>query len=302
MPLPIITMQDRRMVRRSAKIVLLGIPGAGKTSQLYTLPASSTLFIDMEAGDLSVQDWQGDALRPRTWREFRDLVVYLAGPSPIAAPDQAYSQAHYEAVCHLYGDPAQLTKYDTYFVDSITVLSRLCLAWAKTQPQAYSERTGKPDMRSAYGLLGSEMMTALTHLQHVRDKHVVFVGILEERLDDFNRRYLGIQLEGNKTGLELPGLIDEVITLALLPDQEANLTTSSNPNHSPALTPLATSLPTPLVRTFVTQANNPWGYPAKDRSGKLAPLEPPDLGRLIAKCVTPHSTTHFGSHHTPEAH
>jgi hypothetical protein len=28
---------------------------------------------------------------------------------------------------------------------------------------------------------------------------------------------------------------------------------------------------------------NPWGYPAKDRSGRLELIEPPDLGRLLAK-------------------
>jgi hypothetical protein len=28
---------------------------------------------------------------------------------------------------------------------------------------------------------------------------------------------------------------------------------------------------------------NPWGYPAKDRSGRLEQLEPPNLGALIGK-------------------
>jgi AAA domain len=172
-------------------------------------------------------------------------------------------------VCKRYGDPGQLAKYRTYFVDSITVLSRLCLAWAKTQPQAFSEKTGKPDTRGAYGLLGTEMITALTHLQHVRDKHVVFVAILEEKVDEFNRRYFGIQLEGSKTALELPGVIDEVITLALLrPDAPAEGATPES------LKPF---------RAFVTHTDNAWGYPAKDRSGRLSEIEEPDLGKLIAK-------------------
>ena len=61
--------------------------------------------------------------------------------------DQAYSQAHHDAACARYGDPAQLAKYHTLFVDSITVAGRLCLQWSKGQPQAYSDKTGKPDMR-----------------------------------------------------------------------------------------------------------------------------------------------------------
>ena len=38
-------------------------------------------------------------------------------------------------------------------------------------------------------------------------------------------------------------------------------------------------------RAFVTHTVNPYGFPAKDRSGRLDPLEPPDLGALIAKCA-----------------
>ncbi|MGA3954062.1 ATP-binding protein [Ralstonia nicotianae] len=274
MTLPIISAEQRLAEPRCAKIVLVGIPGAGKTSQLKTLPEDSTLFVDLEAGDLAVLDWYGDTLRPRSWPEFRDLVVFLAGPNPAASPDQPYSQAHFDAVCKRYGEPKQLDKYSTYFVDSITVLSRLCLAWAKTQPQAFSERTGKPDTRGAYGLLGTEMIAALTHLQHVRDKHVVFVAILEEKVDEFNRRFFAIQLEGSKTALELPGVIDEVITLALLrPDAPAEGE--------------AAAAPAEPFRAFVTNTDNAWGYPAKDRSGRLDALEEPHLGKLIAKTAAP---------------
>ena len=262
MSLPIISAEERLREKHSAKICLVGIPGIGKTSQLHTLPAKATLFVDLEAGDLSVKSWTGDSVRPRTWQEFRDLVVFLAGPNPALPADAPYSQAHFDHVCERYGDPAQLAKYDTYFVDSLTVLSRLCLAWCKTQPQAFSEKTGKPDNRGAYGLLGQEMITALTHLQHVRDKHVIYVAILEEKTDDFNRRYYQLQLEGSKTALELPGVLDEVVTLAVLKADDGS-----------------------TYRGFVTGADNSFGFPSKDRSGRLDPIEEPHLGRLIAKCL-----------------
>jgi hypothetical protein len=32
---------------------------------------------------------------------------------------------------------------------------------------------------------------------------------------------------------------------------------------------------------------NPWGYPAKDRSGRLALIEEPHLGRLMTKITGP---------------
>lgn len=262
MALPIISAEERLRERHSAKIGLVGAPGVGKTSQLKTLPPERTLFVDLEAGDLAVKDWPGDTVRPRTWSEFRDLVVFLAGPLPTASADQAFSEAHYRHVCDRYGDPAQLAKYDYYFVDSLTVLSRQCFAWCKTQPQAFSEKTGKPDTRGAYGLLGQEMITALTHLQHVRDKHVIYVAILEEALDEFKRRYLRLQLEGSKTALELPGVLDEVVTLAVLKADDGT-----------------------TYRGFVTRADNPYGFPSKDRSGRLDAVEEPDLGKLIRKCL-----------------
>ena len=262
MALPIISAEERLKERHSAKVALIGSAGVGKTTQIRTLPPPLTLFVDLEAGDLSVRDWPGDTVRPRTWPEFRDLVVFLAGPMPTASAEQAFSQAHFDHVCTKFGNPSQLDKYEFYFVDSLTVLSRLCFAWCKTQPQAFSEKTGKPDSRGAYGLLGQEMITALTHLQHVRDKHVVYVAILEEKTDDFNRRFYQLQLEGTKTALELPGVLDEVITLAVLKADDGT-------NY----------------RAFITQADNPFGYPSKDRSGRLDAIEEPHLGKLIAKCL-----------------
>jgi hypothetical protein len=40
-------------------------------------------------------------------------------------------------------------------------------------------------------------------------------------------------------------------------------------------------------RAFVCQTLNPWGYPAKDRSGRLDQLEEPHLRRLMEKIRQP---------------
>jgi len=262
--LPIITADQRLAEQHGIKGVILGKSGMGKTTLLLTLAAETTLFMDMEAGDLAVEGWPGDTLRPRTWDECRDFAVFIGGPNPALRNDQYYSQAHFDAVCQKFGGPAIMDKYLTIFIDSITVAGRLCFQWCKGQPQAFSDKTGKPDIRGTYGLHGQEMIAWLTHLQHTRNKNVWFVGILDEKTDDFNRRLLVPQIEGSKTGLELPGIVDQVISMAEMHTEDGQ-----------------------PYRTFVCHTLNPWGYPAKDRSGRLEMVETPHLGRLMEKIKTP---------------
>ena len=262
--LQIITADLRMAELRGIKAAIFGKAGIGKTTLLLTLLSTPTLFVDLEAGDLAVEGWQGDSMRPRTWEECQDLACFIGGPNPALRADQTYSAAHFAAVCERFGDPAQLDRYETIFVDSITVAARLCLQWCRGQPEAFSDKTGKPDLRGAYGLHGREMIGWLTHLQHTRGKNVIFVGVLDEKLDDFNRRVFSPQIDGSKTGLELPGIVDEVLTLAEIKDQTG-----------------------PPYRAFVCQTLNPWGFPAKDRSGRLDLMEEPHLGHLFEKIRGP---------------
>lgn len=264
MALPIISADERLSQRRGIKAAIFGKCGLGKTSLLWTLPPEKTLFMDLEAGDLAVEGWTGDTIRPRTWTDCRDFAVFIGGPNPALRDDQVYSSAHYAAVVDQYGDASALDRYDTIFVDSITVAGRLCFQWCRGQPEAFSDKTNKPDIRGAYGLHGREMIGWLTHLQHTRSKNIVFVGVLDEKLDDFNRKLFVPQIDGAKTGLELPGIVDEVLTLAELKSEDGS-----------------------LHRAFVCQTLNAWGYPAKDRSGRLELTEEPHLGRLFEKINGP---------------
>src|SRR6516225_7898635 len=152
-----------------AKALIVGPTGIGKTSLLRTLDLASTLFIDVEAGDLAVQDLAVDTFRPRTWPQCRDLAVALAGPNPAVPTDTVYSETHYNAAVAELGSPRQ---YDTFFIDSLTAVGRLCFAWASQQPEAFSERSGERDLRGAYGLHAREMVTWLMHLQQARAVNV----------------------------------------------------------------------------------------------------------------------------------
>jgi hypothetical protein len=249
---------------RGAKVLIEGPTAVGKTSLLRQLDLSTVLFVDIEAGDLPVADLAVDTFQPRTWPECRDLAVALAGPNPAVPPDNVYSEAHYAAVKDQFGDPAQLARYRTYFIDSITAVGRLCFQWSQQQPEAFSERSGKRDLRGAYGLHAREALAWLMHIQQARDVNVVFLGVLETVVDDFNHTEHRLQFEGTRTGRELPAVIDEVITYHWVDFGDGTLT-----------------------RSFMCTSPNRWNYPAKDRSGKLEQFEPPNLKLLLDKLTKP---------------
>ena len=257
----IITANERLAERRGAKILIVGPTGVGKTSLLRTLDPVRTLFVESEGGDLSVQDVPVPMIRVDDWPTARDLACRIGGPNPSFLPTACYSQAHFEAVGGVLDD---LDRYDTIFVDSITAVSRLSFRWAEQQPEAFSERTGKKDTRGAYGLHAREMIAWLQHLQHARGKNVIFVAILEKATGEFNVATWQPQMEGSRTGRELPAIVDQIITMTWIDFGDG----------TPA-------------RAFVCTSPNQWGYPAKDRAGRLEQIEEPHLGRLIAKLIGP---------------
>jgi hypothetical protein len=104
------------------------------------------------------------------------------------------------------------------------------------------------------------MLGWLNQLQHARGRNVCFVAVLEKNVDDFNIATWQPQIEGGKTGRELPAIVDEIITMQWIDFGDRK-----------------------PMRAFVCTNPNPWGYPAKDRSGRLEQFEPPNLGALIMK-------------------
>jgi GTP-binding protein EngB required for normal cell division len=88
----IITAEQRLAETRGAKIAIAGRYNVGKTSLLRTLDEATldeTLFVDIEAGDLSVRDVNVASVRPGKWSEIVDLACVLGGPNPALPPNAA---------------------------------------------------------------------------------------------------------------------------------------------------------------------------------------------------------------------
>ena len=76
-------------------------------------------------------------------------------------------------VCAKFGDPRRSTATRRCSSTRSPSPGGCASSGAKEQPEAFSEKTGKPDIRGAYGLHGREMIGWITHLQHTRVKNVV---------------------------------------------------------------------------------------------------------------------------------
>jgi hypothetical protein len=259
MTIQIITPEERAR-DRGISILLVGKYGVGKTSQVRTLNPATTMFVNFENGHLSIEDVPVPHIQPETWPETRDLAVRIAGPNRSFGPNENFSQKHFDRVG---GYLPGIERITTIVIDSITSMEELCFRWASAQPESISERSGKPDLRSAYGHHARESLLLVRHL-HSAHKNIVFICALATVTDDYGRIEHRLQIEGQRVPREIPGIVDLIITMASIDFGDGK-----------------------AIRAFVCTSPNPWNYPAKDRSGKLEQIEQPDLGKLIAKILPP---------------
>lgn len=275
MPIEFISAEQRLAAPPRINLCLLGMHGAGKTAQARTLNPATTMFFDGEAGRLALGTWQGtmvdirkEALRNNLhpFQFAQGLACWLAGPDP-SDLDGPYSSMMHDMYLKVLGPTDPIAHIRTIFVDSITVIGRWSFDWARRQPTALSAKTGKLDLLNVYGEHGRQMLRWLSVLQHA-DRSIIVACALDRHTDEGIDTW-SAQIDGRVTGREMPGIFDEVVTLANVPLQ-------LDPN----------SLEKSETLAFVCTTRNPWGFPAKDRSGCLNTLEPPHLAQLLEKIAS----------------
>jgi hypothetical protein len=244
-------------------MLVTGVYGVGKTSLVKTLSKemlAETTFIRIENGTLAIAGLPVARLTLETWEEVRDFAAIVGGPNPALPSNAIYSQAHYNSAI---ANPvySRLATSKVFFFDSLSAIARFSFDWSKEQPESFSH--GKPDLRGAYGLHARNMVSLLSQLQRAKSKIIILTCALGQVTDDFNVTTWQLLTEGARTNRELPGILDEVITMQWIDFGDGQLT-----------------------RAFICVAPNRWGFPAKDRSGKLGEVEEPNLNTLLNKLLT----------------
>ncbi len=248
------------------KGIIWGAAKTGKTSLLLTIPPEEVLVLDLECGLKSVTGYDADVEEIRSWPDARAIAAYIGGIDPALPKDNPkipYSAAYYDLVQKRYADKYDLSKYKYLFVDSITIASKLCKGWAERQPIVFNKQ-GSLDKRAVYGLIADQMIPWFRQLQHVKNMNVWFVGILDKSIDDDGDAAYIPQMDGKQTPASLAGIVDEILTLAIMHAKDKDGNDYSR-------------------RVFVTDPMNKWGYPAGDRSGCLDMYEPAHLGKITEK-------------------
>lgn len=140
--------------------------------------------------------------------------------------------------------------FQTICLDSITEIGEVVLANAKLTVK---------DPRQAYGELIEKITKQIKQFRDLPNVNVYMSAKMEKSKDELSGMTLfGPSMPGQKMGPAMPYLFDEVFNLRINQTAEGQ-----------------------KYRALVTQPD--LQYVAKDRSGVLAAVEPPDLAKVFSK-------------------
>ena len=146
-------------------------------------------------------------------------------------------------------ESADAKGFQSVALDSISEIAEVVLN---------AEKKATKDPRQAYGAMQEQMADIIRAFRDIGGKNVYMSAKLEKTQDEQGRILYGPSMPSNKTGQALPYFYDEVLALRVEKDAEGN-----------------------TQRALMCDSDGLWL--AKDRSGKLAAWEAPDLGAIIAK-------------------
>ena len=144
---------------------------------------------------------------------------------------------------------AEAKEFKSVALDSISEVAEVVLA---------AEKKSTKDGRAAYGEMNTVMTDLIRAFRDLPGRHVYMSAKLEKLQDEMGKVLYGPSMPGKTLSQGLPYFFDEVLALRVEKDSEGN-----------------------SQRALMCDSDGAWL--AKDRSGKLAQWEAPDLGEIIKK-------------------
>lgn len=144
---------------------------------------------------------------------------------------------------------SEAKEFKSVALDSISEVAEVVLA---------AEKKATKDGRAAYGEMNTIMTDLIRAFRDLPGRHVYMSAKLEKLQDEMGKVLYGPSMPGKTLSQGLPYFFDEVLALRVEKDSEGN-----------------------SQRALMCDSDGAWL--AKDRSGKLAQWEAPDLGAIINK-------------------
>lgn len=159
-------------------------------------------------------------------------------------------------------ESTEMKNFDLVALDSVSDISETILSEAKVAPTINGKVN--PDPRAAYGLMQEYVVEEIKKFRDLKGKHVYLTFKMEPMKDEFSgiTKY-GPMFPGRNLGPQTPYLLDEFFVL-----RRHQMVDPATGRHFRYL-----------------QTDGDLQYHAKDRSGCLALVEPPDLSHVINKIM-----------------
>lgn len=228
------------------KIVIAAEAGNGKTTLAATIK-EKTLVISAEAGLLSLRGKNVDYVELQKYKNAEGVEVLVQKADRIKRLIEIYQYVL---------KPETMAKYDWLFIDSLSEINQNMLEFIESQ----EEFQGPKNTIKKFGELSSRMRSLCKSFRDLPHYNVAFSALVKSETDNDNRVLMKIDMTG-KFAEVLPSLFDEILYLGV-----TNEIGEDGRN----------------IRQILTQKTDRITFP-KDRSGRLARIEPADLGLIAEK-------------------
>jgi hypothetical protein len=218
-----------------AKILIYGVPGAGKTylaGEAASLEQMSpVLFIDIEGGTKTIRNLYPDV----------DVVRVQDVIDPKTGRIKTYA---WKKLQDVYEDIRKGVKYKTIVVDSLTEAQKVSMYYAMAESIRTSGRERDPDVPEMrdWGKSGEQVRRFVRAFRDL-DCHVIFTALAADVKDQTTGTVVVKPSLPGKLADEIPAYLDEVLYLYCKSNKEG------------------------VERKILTEPNGK--YIAKDRSGQL---------------------------------